>query len=87
MPELRDSDFNFVANVRGSYPTLPDRAFTETFVLDGKRIGAAEERKNLGQGRGRVRRIALLLPGGHQISILTNCTAEASDVAAIMMAR
>ena len=87
VPELRDSDFNFVAYERGPYPTLPDSAFTETFVLDGERIGAAEEHKNLGQGRSRVRRLALRLPGGHQVNTLTNSTADAFDVAAVMIGR
>jgi len=38
---------------------------------DGEVIGAHESRhKNLGKGRGRVRRIALLMADGYQVNLL-----------------
>jgi transposase len=87
MTELRDSDFDFVAYERAPYPALPASDFTESFILDGERIGYCETRKNLGGGRGRVRRLALRVPGGHQVNILTNAKAAVPEVAAIMAGR
>jgi transposase len=87
MTELRDSTFEFVAYERKPYPSLPASDFHESFVLDGERIAYCESRKNLGDGRGRVRRIALRVPGGHQVNLLAHSTAPARELAAIMAGR
>jgi hypothetical protein len=87
MRELRDSSFEFVAYERKPYPPLPAGDFQGSFVLDGERIRYCESRKNLGDGRGRVRRIALRVPGGHQVNLLANSTASAQELATIMAGR
>lgn len=87
MTDLRDSHFEFVAYERKPYPALPASDFTESFVLDGERIAYCENRKNLGDGRGRVRRIALRVPGGHQVNLLAHSSASAPELAAIMAGR
>ena len=87
MADLRDSTFEFVAYERKPYPTLPASDFHESFVIDGERIAYCEGRKNLGDGRGRVRRIALQVPGGHQVNLLAHSTAPVAELAAIMWGR
>jgi len=87
LAELRDATFEFVAYEKKPYPALPKKCFRKTFVLDGERIAWFETRKNLGQGRGRLRRIALRLRGGHQVNLLTDSPASAAELAAIMAGR
>ena len=87
MRELRDATFEFVAYERKPYPSLPAHIFRKSFLLDGQRIFFFESRKNLGDGRGRVRRIALRLPDGHQVNLLAHSTASAAELAAIMAGR
>lgn len=87
MVELRDSTFEFVAYERKPYPQLPASDFTQSFLLDGERITYCESRKNLGDGRGRVRRIALCVPDGHQVNLLAHSSAPAPELAAIMAGR
>ena len=55
-----------------TYPTLPKTWFTDKLTLDdGEVIGVYERRrKNLGKGRGRVRRISLLMADGQQVNVL-----------------
>lgn len=72
MAELRDEDVEFVTYERKPYPLLPKSAFTEEMKLDnGEVVWIHEERlKNLGKGRGRVRRIAMLTEDGNQVNAL-----------------
>ena len=87
LAELRDANFEFVAYEKKPYPAVPKRCFQKSFVLDGERVAWFETRKNLGQERGRLMRIALRVKGGHQVNLLTNSQAPAADLAAIMASR
>ena len=63
--------------------------FAEQLVLDdGQVIGLHEHRqKNLGKGRGRVRRIALLMADGHQINLLAISQESAARLVEVMLGR
>jgi hypothetical protein len=89
MATLRDDGIGFVTYERAPYERLVSTAFEQqlALVLESKPkrpvvIRYTEQRqKNLGQGRGRVRRICLLMPDGEQINVLTaNCTAAADEL-------
>jgi hypothetical protein len=73
--ELRKNNFEFVTYERRPYPLLSGTAFDEQVVVEKRGepevIGVHESRnKNLGKGRGRVRRIALRMDDGHQVNLL-----------------
>ena len=72
MAELREAGVEFVTYERKPYSLLVRTAFTEKFKLDnGETVLLHEERlKNLGNGRGRVRRICMLTEDGAQVNIL-----------------
>jgi hypothetical protein len=72
MAELRDAGVEFVTYERRPYPLLVRTAFTEELKLDnGETVRLHEERlKNLGDGRGRVRRICILTEDGAQVNVL-----------------
>jgi hypothetical protein len=72
MAELRDAGVEFVTYERRPYPLLTRTAFTEEYKLDnGETVLLHEERlKNLGDGRGRVRRICMLTEDGAQVNVL-----------------
>jgi hypothetical protein len=57
---------------RRPYPRLARTAFTEELKLDnGETVLLHEERlKNLGDGRGRMRRICMLTEDGAQVNVL-----------------
>lgn len=70
LAELRDAGFEVVTYERKPYPDLPTTAFTAT-VIAGETVGLHESRlRNLGAGRGRVRRIAVLTEDGRQVNFL-----------------
>ena len=93
MARLRDRGFEFVTYERKPYPTLPKTWFTETLVVGGdsddeQAIGVHEHRrKNLGKGRGRVRRISLLMPDGHQVNLLAISDASVARLVEVMLGR
>lgn len=87
LAELRDSRVEFVAYEKKPYATLPQACFRRHFMLAKERVSWFEMRKNLGHGRGRIRRIALRLPDGHQVNLLAHSTASAAELAAIMSGR
>ena len=87
MAELRDHTFEFVVYEKKPYRHLPKKLFRKSFLLDGVRIRWHERRANLGDGRGRVRRIALRLPDGHQLNLLAHSTASAEALITIMTGR
>lgn len=62
MAELRDAVFEFVAYEKKHYRLLPKRLFRKKLSLDGQRLYWYERGANLGEGRGRVRRICVRLP-------------------------
>ena len=87
MAALREDDFEFVTYERRPYRTLPDAAFTEEVTLDGEKYRFCDTRKNLGKGRGRVRRIAVKLPDGHQLNLLANSKRSAVELLEVMSGR
>jgi len=71
MAELRDAEFEAVTYERRPYPTLPDSAFDQSMELGEETIRYHEKRKkNLGKGRGRVRRIVVKTEHGDQVNLL-----------------
>lgn len=83
---LRDDGFEFVTYERRPYPDLPASAFDRTIVARGETYGVHEKRlKNLGKGRGRLRRISLRTPDGKQINLVAFSTAPAERLIAIMI--
>lgn len=72
LAELRDAGVEFVTYERRPYPLLARTAFTEELKLEGgETVYLHEQRlKNLGKGRGRVRRICILTADGNQVNVL-----------------
>ena len=72
LAELRDAGVEFVTYERRPYPLLARTAFTEELELCGGEVVRLHEQrlKNLGQGRGRVRRICVLTENGDQVNVL-----------------
>jgi hypothetical protein len=92
MAELRDEGFEFVTYERGSYQTLSQSAFDRAVTFVDERgeeetIRFSEGRANLGGGRGRVRRIACLMPDGHQVNMLAISSESAERLIAILRGR
>lgn len=87
LAELRDLGVELVTYERRPYPTLPASAFTASVVLDGETLRYAEARINLGNGRGRLRRIAVVDDGGHQVNLLCGERTEARRAIAAMRDR
>jgi hypothetical protein len=84
---LRDAGFEFVTYERKPYPLLPEAAFTEKVILEGETLLLCDTRKNLGKSRGRVRRIAVRLPDGHQLNLLANSKRTAVELVEVMSGR
>lgn len=87
MAELRDALFEFVVYEKKPYRHLPKKLFRNSFLLDGVRLRWYERDANLGDGRGRVRRVTLRLPDGHQLNLLAHSSASAAALITIMAAR
>ena len=89
LSSLRDAGFEFVTYERRPYPLLCRPAFTEQLVVeDGEVIGVHESRrKNLGKGRGRVRRIALHMADGRQVNLLAVSEAPVRRLVEVMLGR
>jgi len=67
---LRDAEFDFVTYERKPYDELPTTAFRPMKIC-GEEVGLHEKRlRNLGEGRGRVRRIVVRTEDGRQVSFL-----------------
>lgn len=85
---LRRDGFEFVTYERRPYSRLAEKAFTNTLTLDGEALRWCEPRqRNLGRGRGRVRRIAVRDPDGRQINLLAISGAPAERLIAIQRGR
>ncbi|MBN2193109.1 MAG: VCBS repeat-containing protein [Polyangiaceae bacterium] len=68
---LRDAGFEFVTYERGPYPQLLRSAFDHELHCGDEVLRYTEPaQKNLGAGRGRVRRIHVLTPEGKQLNAL-----------------
>lgn len=87
MAQLRDEGFEFVTYERKPYPQLQEADFAEEVTLDGEKLRVCDTRKNLGNARGRVRRIAVRLPDGHQINLLATSTRSAVELIEVMRGR
>ena len=86
--ELRDHDFEFVTYERRPYQSLAAAAFSESVTVDGETYGIHESQlANLGKGRGRVRRIAVLTPEGHQINLLAVSKEKKERLFEVMLGR
>ena len=84
---LRDADFEFVVYEKKPYRLVPSKYFKEKLLLDGESVRWCERRANLGKGRGRVRRIFVRLPDGHQLNLLAHSTAPAASLITVMTGR
>lgn len=87
MAELRDEDFEFVTYERRPYALLAESEFTDTVLIDGERYGLHESRANLGGGRGRVRRISVRTPEGHQVNLMAVSRRPAWRLLEVMLGR
>lgn len=86
MAALRDAGVEFVTYERRPYPELAPSSFERTIVVRGDVYGVYESRlKNLGEGRGRVRRIALRTSEGKQINLLAISTASLEQLVGFLM--
>jgi hypothetical protein len=84
---LRDADFDFVTYERKPYAELPTSQFTPT-TIHGEEVGLHERRlRNLGEGRGRVRRIVVRVEDGRQISFLAVSKLPAARLVEILWNR
>lgn len=87
LAQLRDAGFEFVTYERQPYPEVPRSSFTATLVA-GEAVGVYETRlRNLGAGRGRVRRIAVLTDDGRQVNFLAVSTEPAARLIEILWRR
>ena len=87
MTQLRDEGFEFVTYERKPYPQVLDADFTEEVTLDGEKLHICDTRKNLGNSRGRVRRIAVRMPDGYQVNLLATSTRSAVELVEVMRGR
>lgn len=84
---LRDSRFDFVTYERAPYPKLPTTVFVPTTIA-GDDVGLYEGRlRNLGEGRGRIRRIVVLTEDGRQVNFLASSTLPAARLVEILWHR
>jgi transposase len=88
LAELREEGFEFVTYERRPYQGLAASAFNESVTIGDETYGVHESRlANLGKGRGRVRRIALLTPEGHQVNLLAVSTEKKERLIEVMLGR
>jgi len=90
MAKLRDDKLEFVTYERAPYRTLRDSAFKHKRWLEfgSKRYRIVEQaRKNLGKGRGRVRRIYVQTEERKQLSVLAVSDASAKFLVTKLLAR
>lgn len=86
MAALRDAGVEFVTYERRPYPELVPSEFDRTIVVRGETYGVHESRlKNLGDGRGRVRRIALRTAEGKQVNLLAISPAPLEQLVGFLM--
>ena len=95
MAELRNQGVEFTTYERAPYAQYTVAAFDRTVTLTRESkpkqpivIQFTDERqKNLGKGRGRVGRIAMRMPDGKQVNILTVSKAPAEELIRIQLQR
>jgi hypothetical protein len=89
MAELRDGGFEFVTYERRPYALVAANTLGETLELeDGEVLRYAEPgQKNLGGGRGRVRRIIVQDQAGRQINLVATSQESAAWLIQVMRGR
>jgi len=88
LAELRNENFEFVTYERRPYQALAASAFSESATVGDETYGVHESHlANLGKGRGRVRRIALLTPEGRQINLLAVSAEDKERLIEVMFGR
>jgi Transposase protein len=88
MAALRNAGLEFVTYERGPIARLLTTEFDHELTLAGERLRFCEKHdKNLGRGRGRVRRVNVLTQDGEQISIVGVSEASPEDMIKAMLAR
>src|SRR4029077_9004707 len=84
---LRDAHFDFVTYERKPYAELASTEFRPA-TIGGEQVGLCERRlKNLGRGRGRVRRIVVLTEDSRQVSFLAISKLSAERLVEILWLR
>ncbi len=84
---LREAHFDFVTYERKPYAELPATAFTAATIA-GEQVGLHESRlRNLGEGRGRLRRIMVCTEDGRQVSLLAASKLPAERLVEILWLR
>lgn len=84
---LRDAGFEVVTYERKPYPELAESTFKPTTIC-GETVAMHESRlRNLGEGRGRVRRIAIRTADGRQVNFLAVSTEPAERLVEILWQR
>ena len=87
MEALRDEGFEFVTYERRPYALLAPSAFEQRVTLGDETFAVHDTRKNLGGGRGRVRRVAVRTPEDHQVNLLAVSSLPAVRLLEIMRGR
>jgi hypothetical protein len=88
MAALRDAGVEFVTYERGPYARLLSTEFDQALKLAGETFRYCEKHaKNLGRGRGRVRRISLLTEDGDQFNIVGISEASPPELIKALLAR
>lgn len=88
MAQLRNEGFEFVTYERAPYQQLPRVSFEHEFDFDGERIAYVEARdKNLGGGRGRVRRICARMADEHQLNVVAISKDKPEEVLSLLFRR
>lgn len=85
---LRDADVELVTYERKPYALLAEADFDTGIEIRGEKYRWCEKRlANLGRKRGRVRRIYVRTPDGHQINLLAHSQLGPDDLIGILLGR
>lgn len=88
MAALRDAGVEFVTYERGPYARLLATEFDHKLSIAGETVRYCEKHdKNLGRGRGRVRRISVLMEDGEQVNVIGISDASAEEMIKALLAR
>jgi hypothetical protein len=89
MHGLDNAEVEFITYERSPFPTPAKKLFSSGLEvrLEKDRYRVLESGANLGEGRGRVRRLSVMTPDGHRLSLLTNSEEDAAWLVATMFAR
>jgi hypothetical protein len=88
MASLRNAGVEFVTYERGPYARLLSTEFDQKLTLAGETFRYCEKHdKNLGSGRGRVRRISLLTEDGDQVNIVGVSETSPEEMITALLAR